>query len=216
MTQDTRFGGGRWSPETLTMRLERGLPFSAELDPLTGRLIRELDGSKTLRDALAAAVGDEASPQSGLDAGPTDAPRRLPRARRLAGPLTGRNDSRTTEHAIMDAMSAGSFLLADAISSIQSFISVFTGVYVLLIFAYILTSWIKLPYSPTLNRIQRFLYDVCEPYLRVFRRFLPPFGPLDLSPIVGGLRAHPGREDCQRAARKPGLRWRSLPSRSGM
>jgi YggT family protein len=76
-------------------------------------------------------------------------------------------------------------LFADAISSIQSFISVFTGVYVLLIFAYILTSWIRLPYSPTLNRIQRFLYDVCEPYLRIFRRFLPPIGPLDLSPIVG-------------------------------
>jgi YggT family protein len=85
----------------------------------------------------------------------------------------------------MDAMSAGSLLLADAISSIQSFISVFSGVYVLLIFAYILTSWVRLPYSPTLNRIQRFLYDVCEPYLRIFRRFLPPLGPLDLSPIVG-------------------------------
>jgi YggT family protein len=85
---------------------------------------------------------------------------------------------------MMDAVRADSILLADAISSIQSFISVFTGVYVLLIFAYILTSWIRLPYSPTLNRIQRFLYDVCEPYLRVFRRFLPPLGPLDLSPIV--------------------------------
>jgi uncharacterized protein YggT (Ycf19 family) len=85
----------------------------------------------------------------------------------------------------MDTVSLGSPLLADAISSLQSFISVFTGVYVLLIFAYILTSWIRLPYSPTLNRIQRFLYDVCEPYLRLFRRFLPPLGPLDLSPIVG-------------------------------
>jgi uncharacterized protein YggT (Ycf19 family) len=40
------------------------------------------------------------------------------------------------------------------------------------------------PYSPWLNRIQRFLYDVCEPYLRIFRRLLPSFGPLDLSPIV--------------------------------
>jgi YggT family protein len=98
--------------------------------------------------------------------------------------LSQRNRSRTAEHAIMDAMSAGSLLLADAISSIQSFISVFSGVYVLLIFAYILTSWVRLPYSPTLNRIQRFLYDVCEPYLRIFRRFLPAFGPLDLSPIV--------------------------------
>jgi uncharacterized protein YggT (Ycf19 family) len=84
----------------------------------------------------------------------------------------------------MTAVSAGSLLLADAISSIQSFISVFSGVYVLLIFAYILTSWVRLPYSPTLNRIQRFLYDVCEPYLRIFRRILPAFGPLDLSPIV--------------------------------
>jgi uncharacterized protein YggT (Ycf19 family) len=35
-----------------------------------------------------------------------------------------------------------------------------------------------------LNRIQRFLYDVCEPYLRLFRRFIPPAGPLDLSPLV--------------------------------
>ncbi len=85
----------------------------------------------------------------------------------------------------MGVMSVESFVvLGDAISSIQSFISVFTGVYVLLIFAYILTSWIRMPYSPTLSRIQRFLYDVCEPYLRIFRRFLPPFGPLDLSPIA--------------------------------
>jgi uncharacterized protein YggT (Ycf19 family) len=48
-----------------------------------------------------------------------------------------------------------------------------------------LTSWIRLPYSPWLNRIQRFLYDVCEPYLRIFRRLLPSFGPLDLSPMIG-------------------------------
>jgi YggT family protein len=85
---------------------------------------------------------------------------------------------------MMDAVGASSILLGDAISSLQSFIEVFTGVYVLIIFAYILTSWVRMPYSPTLNRIQRFLYDVCEPYLRIFRRILPPFGPLDLSPIV--------------------------------
>ena len=75
-------------------------------------------------------------------------------------------------------------VLADAISSIQRFVDVFVWVYVLLIFAYIITSWIRLPYQPWLNRIQRFLYDVCEPYLRLFRRILPPLGPLDLSPVV--------------------------------
>jgi YggT family protein len=76
-------------------------------------------------------------------------------------------------------------LLYDAIDSVQSFVSVFIFVYTLLILAYIVTSWIRLPYSPWLNRIQRFLYDVCEPYLRLFRRILPTFGPLDLSPVVG-------------------------------
>jgi len=76
-------------------------------------------------------------------------------------------------------------LLYDWVNSVQSFIWVFTTVYTLLILAYIVTSWVRLPYSPWLNRIQRFLYDVCEPYLRLFRRILPSFGPLDLSPVVG-------------------------------
>jgi uncharacterized protein YggT (Ycf19 family) len=74
--------------------------------------------------------------------------------------------------------------LADAISAIENFVHVFVSVYILLIFGYIITSWVKLPYSPWLNRVQRFLYDVCEPYLRIFRRILPPLGPLDISPII--------------------------------
>ena len=79
-------------------------------------------------------------------------------------------------------LAASSMLLFDAISTIQALLNVFVGVYGLLIFAYILTSWFRLPYS--LNKVQRFLYDVCEPYLRLFRRILPPLGPLDLSPFV--------------------------------
>jgi uncharacterized protein YggT (Ycf19 family) len=79
---------------------------------------------------------------------------------------------------------AGLALLADVADSVRSFVDVFVAVYILLIFAYILTSWIRLPYSPWLNRVQRFLYDVCEPYLRIFRRIVPQIGPLDLSPMV--------------------------------
>jgi YggT family protein len=74
--------------------------------------------------------------------------------------------------------------VGDAVSSVITFLYAFTVVYTLTIFAYVLTSWLRLPYSPTLNRIQRFLYDVCEPYLRLFRRILPSFGGLDLSPTV--------------------------------
>jgi uncharacterized protein YggT (Ycf19 family) len=87
------------------------------------------------------------------------------------------------EHRVVGAAVATFGLLADAVSAAQSFVAVFIGVYVLLIFAYIITSWIRLPYS--LNAVQRFLYDVCEPYLRLFRRILPPLGPIDVSPIVG-------------------------------
>jgi uncharacterized protein YggT (Ycf19 family) len=75
-------------------------------------------------------------------------------------------------------------LLGDTISTIESFVDVFIGVYILLILAFIIMSWVRLPYSVWLNRIQRFLYDICDPYLRVFRRFVPPLGPLDLSPML--------------------------------
>jgi YggT family protein len=78
--------------------------------------------------------------------------------------------------------------LADAVDTAQSFVWAVFAVYLICIFAYIITSWIPLPYNVWLNRVQRFLYDVVDPYLRLFRRFLPQlsFGGLglDLSPIV--------------------------------
>jgi YggT family protein len=79
---------------------------------------------------------------------------------------------------------ASSMLLLDTVDTVQDFVNVFISVYILVILVYIITSWIRLPYSPTLNRIQRFLFDVCDPYLRIFRRIVPPLGPLDLSPML--------------------------------
>jgi len=78
-------------------------------------------------------------------------------------------------------------VLADAIDAIGNFVDVFIGVYILLLIVHIILSWFQLPYRVWLYRIRQFLADVCEPYLRVFRRFLPPLGPLDLSPIVAVL-----------------------------
>ena len=62
-------------------------------------------------------------------------------------------------------------------------------VYTLLIIAYILSSLFfafggRLPYARWSSAILGFLRDVCEPYLGIFRRFIPAIGPLDLSPIV--------------------------------
>jgi len=81
-------------------------------------------------------------------------------------------------------LSPHSVVLFDAISSAKRFVDIFISVYILLTFIYVLSSWIRVPYSPWLRRIQDFLRDVCEPYLRLFRRVLPSFGPLDLSPVV--------------------------------
>jgi YggT family protein len=73
-------------------------------------------------------------------------------------------------------------VIFDAVTEIELFVNVFISVYALVVFLYVLTSWIKLPYS--LNPVQRFLADVCEPYLRLWRRVLPTMGPLDFSPMV--------------------------------
>ncbi len=76
-------------------------------------------------------------------------------------------------------------VLADAIDKAETFVTVFITIYTIVLLAYVVMSWLRLPYSPWLNRIQRFLYDVAEPYLRLFRRVLPSMGPLDLSPMIG-------------------------------
>jgi len=75
-------------------------------------------------------------------------------------------------------------LLFDTASSLQNFVSVFVGIYILFIFVYVLLSWIQLPYSTTAATVQKFLDEVCRPYVGLFRGRIPTLGPLDLSPIV--------------------------------
>ena len=80
--------------------------------------------------------------------------------------------------------------LANVRGTIADFVLALVWVYTLVIFAYILTNLaftagLRIPYSRTSNAILGFLRDVCEPYLRIFRRILPSFGGLDFSPIVG-------------------------------
>ena len=76
-------------------------------------------------------------------------------------------------------------LLLDAAVSLQNFVSVFIGIYVLLIIVHILlSSWVRLPYSRTGQGVQQFLDEICSPYLRLFRGRIPTLGPFDLSPMV--------------------------------
>ena len=75
-------------------------------------------------------------------------------------------------------------LLFDIASSLQQFVRVFVGIYILLILVWVLLSWVRIPYSRTFSVVQTFLDEVVSPYLRVFRGRIPTLGPIDLSPIV--------------------------------
>ncbi len=74
-------------------------------------------------------------------------------------------------------------------ADIADFLQALLTVYTLLIFAYIVSSLIfafggRVPYNRGVDAVLTFLRQVCEPYLRIFRRFIPAIGPFDLSPIV--------------------------------
>ena len=66
-----------------------------------------------------------------------------------------------------------------------SFISSLTLVYTILIVVYALQTMVPLGYSSPVMWLRRFLDDTVAPYLMLFRRFIPPLGPLDLSAMVG-------------------------------
>ena len=86
-------------------------------------------------------------------------------------------------------MSASAVVLWTARSDIARYVDALFTVYLICIFAYVVISimysvGIRPPYSRWWNAIVEFLRQVVEPYLRIFRRVLPMFGPLDLSPMV--------------------------------
>ena len=80
-------------------------------------------------------------------------------------------------------------IVATVRSDIADFLAALLWVYVILIIAYIVLNLLfafgaRPAYSRTLDAVLTFLRDVSEPYLSIFRRFIPPIGPLDISPIV--------------------------------
>jgi len=61
------------------------------------------------------------------------------------------------------------------------FVEIFFQVYLLMLFARIICSWIPELYE---NRFFQFISFYTDPYLNLFRRFIPPLGMIDISPIV--------------------------------
>jgi YggT family protein len=80
-------------------------------------------------------------------------------------------------------------ILASARTQIADYLSTLIYVYTLLIILYIVIQLlfsvgIRPPYSRAVDTVINFLRDICEPFLRVFRRLIPSFGGLDFSPIL--------------------------------
>ena len=79
--------------------------------------------------------------------------------------------------------------LAISRSDVADYLNTLLLVYLILIFIRILMSWIpRMPYNRYLAAFLKFVRDVTDPYLNLFRRILPPVrmggAGLDLSPIV--------------------------------
>jgi YggT family protein len=82
-----------------------------------------------------------------------------------------------------------SILAAVTRNDIANYVQAVFLVYILLIFVYILLNMmfslgLRPPYSRFVDAIMNFLRDVCEPYLRIFRRFIPPIGMFDFTPMI--------------------------------
>ena len=74
--------------------------------------------------------------------------------------------------------------------NVADYVSALFVVYVILIFARIVLSFLpRMPYRPWLRSVLDFITETTDPYLNFFRRFLPPIGgggfALDLSPMIG-------------------------------
>jgi YggT family protein len=70
------------------------------------------------------------------------------------------------------------------------------AVYYVVLILRIVLSWATMAWSPppSMAPAVRVIYDLTEPVMRLFRRYIPPLGGLDLSPIfifiiLGFLRA---------------------------
>lgn len=80
-------------------------------------------------------------------------------------------------------------IIATVRTEIANYISTLIYVYTLLIILYIVTQLlfafgVRPPYSRATDAILTFLRDVCEPFLRIFRRIIPRIGPFDFSPVI--------------------------------
>ncbi|MEA2156312.1 MAG: YggT family protein [Solirubrobacteraceae bacterium] len=86
-------------------------------------------------------------------------------------------------------MTAAVLIVGSARTSIADFLTALLTVYIILVFAHIVLQLafslgMRIPYARWSSAVIGFLRDVVEPYLGLFRGFIPPAGPIDFSPFI--------------------------------
>lgn len=64
------------------------------------------------------------------------------------------------------------------------------GIYRIILFAYFLMSWLPGAYESPLGQI---MIRICEPYVGIFRRFIPPIGMISVAGLVSLIALEPIR-----------------------
>lgn len=71
---------------------------------------------------------------------------------------------------------------------VADYVAAVVFVYLVLIIVNIGLSWVQqfrpIPYNLTVRAVTGFVTETTDPYLAVFRRWVPGLGPLDISPIL--------------------------------
>ncbi len=111
--------------------------------------------------------------------------------------------------AMDDVVDCVTIFAASVRNEIADFLSALLTVYVIVIIAWIVLSFIfamgvRMPYYRWSNAVLDFLRDTANPWLNLFRRLPLRIGPLDLSPIVAIIVAADRRRD-RRRAHPPGV-----------
>lgn len=77
----------------------------------------------------------------------------------------------------MDVLDKGGKLMSVVVLFLQNIVLIYSWGLII----YIFMSWFP---GARESGFGQFLASICEPYLNIFRQFIPPLGGLDLSPII--------------------------------
>lgn len=79
------------------------------------------------------------------------------------------------------------FVVGNLLSAVADLLNGLFTIYGWAILIRVLLTWVS---PDPFNPVVQFLNQVTDPYLNIFRRVIPPIGPIDISPIIAMMVLH--------------------------